>query len=157
MKLAPSPAGGLRIEVEEADDWPLLCGILHDAESPGFDLASHVGSVMQPSADWLDWQEYVMPDIREGYQEHLKVVLTAIESAKLEAAGGPATLWISRDDAFHWYAALNQARLAIEELHHFGPGENISQLNLSPSRHAAFFRSQLYCAIQSFLLDMGLG
>ena len=157
MKLAPSPTGGLRLEVEEADDWSLLLGSLRDAESPGFDLASHVGSAMPPSADWHDWQEYVMPDIRAGYQEHLKTVLTAIESAKLDAAGGPATLWISREDAFHWYAALNQARLAIEELHHFGSGENVNPLQLSAARRAAFFRSQNYLTLQSFLLDMGLG
>jgi len=157
MKLALTAAGGLRIEVEDADDWTLLLGILHDAQSPGFDLASHVGGVMRQSSDWLDWQEFVMPDIRDGYQEHLKVVLTAIESGKLEAAGGPGTLWITRDDAFHWYSSLNQARLAIEELHHFGPGENVDPLQLTPTRAAAFFRSQFYCAIQSFLLDQGLG
>jgi hypothetical protein len=157
MKLAPSATGGLRIDVEEAADWSLLLGIHHDAQCPGFDLATQVGSVMQQSSDWPDWQEFVLPDIRDDYQEHLNAVLTAIESAKLEAAGGPGTLWISRDDAFHWYSALNQARLTIEESHHFGPGENVNPLQLTPTRRAAFFRSQFYCAIQSFLLDQGLG
>jgi hypothetical protein len=157
MKLSSAPAGGLRIQVDEADDWMLLLGILHDAQSQGFDLATHVGMPMQQTTDWHDWQEYVMPDIREGYQEHLKAVLLAIQSAQLAAADGPGTLWISRDNAFDWYSALNQARMAIEESHNFGPGANIDPASLSPVQLAAFCRSQFYCAIQSFLLDQGLG
>ena len=157
MKLAPSPTGGLRIDIEETDDWILLLGIIHDAQSPGFDLADHVGSAMQHTSDWQDWTDYVMPDIREGYEQHLKCVLSAIEAAQLEAAGGAGTLWITREDAFHWYSALNQARLALEDHHHFGPGADIDPAQLRPAELSAFCRSQFYCAIQSYLLDQGLG
>jgi hypothetical protein len=157
MKLSPSPTGGLRIDIEEADDWILLLGIIHDAQSTGFDLANHVGGVMQQSCDWQDWKDYVIPDIRKGYEEHLKRVLSVIEAAQLEAAGGAGTVWITREDAFHWYSTLNQARLALEDCHHFGPGDAIDPGRLRPVELAALFRSQFYCAIQSYLLDQGLG
>lgn len=157
MKLFPSPEGGLHIKIEVVDDWHLLLGILHDAQSSGLDLATHLGSMMDQSTGWNDWQDYVIPDIREGFLQDLKSLLLAIESARLEAAGGPGNLHITCEDAFRWYSALNQARLAIEEIHHFGPGENININDLSPARLAAYLRSQFYCAIQSALLDQGLG
>lgn len=157
MKLTSSPAGGLHIEVEDNSDWHLLLGILRDAQGSGFDLASHVSGNMDQAADWHDWEEFVIPDIRESFLAHLKTVLIAIESARLEAAGGPADVCINRDDAFHWYSALNQARLALEAIHHFGPSETINQSPLSQASLAAFIRSRFYCAVQSVLLDNGLG
>ncbi|MCX6876408.1 MAG: hypothetical protein NTW21_21750 [Verrucomicrobia bacterium] len=157
MKISASPAEGLHIEVEEPGEWHLLTGILRDAQGAGFDLATQVGGRMDQTAAWNDWEEYVIPDIRAGFLEHLKTILMAIESARLEAAGGPGLLWITREDAFHWYSALNQARLAIEASHHLGPGETIDPNRLSPASLKAFIRSQFYCAIQSILLDQGLG
>lgn len=157
MKLAPSAEGGLRIEVEDKSDWQMLLGILRDAQDSGFDLAGRVGIKMQQTADWNDWEEFVIPDIREDFLAHLKTVLIAIESARLEAAGGPGHLWIKRDDAFHWYSSLNQARLALEAIHQFGAGEAIDPGQLSQTSLAAFIRSQFYCALQSVLLDNGLG
>ena len=102
MKLAPARDGGLRIEVEDSSDWHLLLGILRDAQDSGFDLATRVGNKMHQEADWHDWEEFVIPDIREGFLADLKAVLIAIESARLEAAGGPGQVWIARDDALLW-------------------------------------------------------
>jgi hypothetical protein len=157
MKLAPSPDGGLRLEVESSADWHLLLGILHDAQGAGFDLASHTAGRMARTADWRDWEELVLPDIREEFLAQLKTVLIAIESARLESAGGPGQLWITRDDAFHWYSSLNQARLALEAIHHFGAAPSIDPGRLSKASLKAFIRIQFYGAVQSFLLDMGLG
>lgn len=156
MKITPAPPGDLCIEVEDANDWHLLLGILRDAQGSGFDLATHVGAKMDQPSDWHDWEEYVIPDIREGFLAHLKTLLIAIESARLESAGGHGFLSIPREHAFHWYSALNQARLAIEAAHHLGPGETIDPSQLSQASLNAFLRSQFYCAIQSFLLDSGL-
>lgn len=157
MKLAPSPEGGLRLEVEDGSDWHLLLGILRDAQGSGIDLATQVGSKMDQGAGWEDWMEFVVPDIRESFLTHLKTVLIAIESARLEAAGGPGFVWITPADAFHWYCALNQARLALEAVHHFGQDAAMNPGKLSEPALKAFIRSQFYCTVQSFLLDLGLG
>ncbi|MEI7912943.1 MAG: hypothetical protein WCK77_25255 [Verrucomicrobiota bacterium] len=157
MKLAPSADGGLHIEVEDKSDWQLLLGILRDAQDSGIDLATRVGGAMDQAADWHDWEEFVIPDIRASFLADLKTVLIAIESARLEAAGGAGNVWITGEDAFHWYSALNQARLALEAIHHFGPGESVNPNQLSQTGLAAFIRSHFYCAFQSILLDLGLG
>ena len=62
-------------------------------------------------------------------------------------------MWITREDGFSWYSALNQARLALEEKYHFGPGEEIEPGNLPIESRTSFLRSQFYCALQSLLLD----
>jgi hypothetical protein len=62
-------------------------------------------------------------------------------------------VWIEPDDAFQWYGALNQARLALEDLHHFGPEDQVAIGELSPASRSAFFRSHFYLALQSLLLD----
>jgi len=156
MKLTPSPDGGLRLDVEDKSDWQLLLGILHDAQGSGFDLATQVGGKMDQAADWHDWVDYVIPDLREGFLAHLKTLLLAIESARLEAAGGPGCVRIPREDAFHWYGALNQARFALEAIHHFGPGDAIDPGSLSQASLHAFIRCGFYSAIQNSLLDHGL-
>ena len=157
MKLEASPDGGLRLEVENKSDWHLLLGILRDAQGSGFDLATRVGGKMDQTSDWNDWVELVIPDLREDFLAHLKTVLIAIESARLEAAGGPGFVWIGPDAAFDWYSALNQARLALEATHHLGPGDSVDPHQLSEAGLKAFIRSHFYFAVQSFLLDMGLG
>ena len=157
MKLVPSPPTGLCIEAADKSDWQLLLCILRDAQGAGFDLASHVGGRIDQADGSHDREEFVLPDLREGFLADLKTVLIAIEAARLEAAGGPGQVWVSRDDACHWYSALNQARLALESVHHFGAGFAIDTETLDPSSLAACMRSHFYCAIQSILLDLGLG
>ncbi|KAB2641714.1 MAG: hypothetical protein DVB25_00885 [Verrucomicrobia bacterium] len=157
MKLVLSPTGGLCIEAEVSSDWQLLLGILHDAQGSGFDLASQVGGHMNHADASQDWEEFVLTDLRDGFLADLKTVLTAVEAARLVAADGPGQVWIGREDARHWYSALNHARLALEAIHHFGSGLAIDPDELVPSRLAAGMRAHFYCAVQSVLLDLGLG
>lgn len=145
--------GGLRIDIEDADDWQLLNGITNDAISCDESLADRLGKLITDEDIAPDWKEYIIPDLEEGFSSDVRHVTTVIASAHLESAGGPGLLWITRDDAFQWFSALNQARLAIEERHHFGPSENINPASLPPARRSAFMRSQFYCAVQSLLLE----
>lgn len=149
----PTLEGGLRIDTEDTGDWKLLNGITNDAVSCDENLALRLGSLITDEEVAPDWKEYVVPDLADGFSADVQYVTTAIASAQLESAGAPGPLWITRDGALHWYSALNQARLAIEEHHHFGPGENINPAGLPPARRSAFLRSQFYCAVQSLLLE----
>lgn len=153
MKISPTLEGGLRIDAEDLGDWEVLHAILHDAKRGDADLASDLGGLISEEAGAEDWREYVIPDLRSEFEHQLDKVAGTIESAMEQTGGAPGPIWISRADGFLWYGALNQARLAIEELHHFGPTDNVSMDDLPPARRSAFFRSQFYLAIQSLLLD----
>ncbi len=153
MKAMPTLEGGLRIDTEDASDWELLRSIIADANGCEIDLASRLGGLVSPDAGGDDWQEYVVPDLREEFQDELAQVGAAIESAMFHADSGAGPLWITRDDVFPWYSSLNQARLAIEEHFHFGPRETIEMKGLTPERRAAFIRSKFYSAIQGLLLE----
>lgn len=153
MKVAPTLEGGLRIDAEDLGDWEVLHAILHDARRGENDLAGKLGNLISEDAGAEDWKEYVVPDLRSEFDHQLEKVSTTIESAMEQTGGGPGSIWISRADGFLWYGALNQARLAIEELHHFGPTDTVSMEDLPPARRSSFFRSQFYLAIQSLLLD----
>lgn len=153
MKIIPTLEGGLRVDAEDPGDWILLNGIVNDALSCDEPLARRLGLLITAQELAADWHDFVVPDLKEHFSSALVHVTTAIASACLEAANGPGPLWITRDDGDHWFSALNQARLALEEQFHFGPGEKIDPAALPPVRRSAFLRSQFYCAIQSLLLE----
>lgn len=153
MKAMPTLEGGLRIDMENFNDWGVLRSIIADATTQvGSDLAGRLGALISKEAGAEDWEEFVVPDLRERFQDELAQVGASIESAIFAANGGPGPLWISNEEVEPWFSALNQARLALEEIHHFGPGEDIEPARLEPARQAAFRRSQFYAAIQSLLL-----
>lgn len=153
MKAMPTLEGGLRIDTENDGDWEVLRAIVTDANGCDNDLASRLGDLISEEAGAEDWEELVVPDLREAFQDELAQVGAAIESAIFQAREGPGPIWITREDVFAWYSSLNQARLALEELHSFGPEESISPENLTTARRSAFVRSRFYCAIQGLLLE----
>jgi hypothetical protein len=153
MNILPTLEGGLRVDCESPLDWQLLHGITLDALTRDEPLANHLGKLITDEDVAVDWQDFVVPGLAEEFSAALLHVATAVEFARLESEGRPGTLWITREEASHWFSALNQARLAIEERNHFGPSETIDLANLPPEHRSAFLRSQFYCAIQSLLLE----
>lgn len=156
MTIAPTEDGGLRMEIEDPGDWVLLGGITADAMSREDKLAHRLGEFITDEQIVMDWLEFMVPELEDGFNAALLHVTTAIATARVESCGGQGHLTIARDELFHWYSALNQARLALEETHRFGPGERIDPAALPANRRAPFLRSQFYCAIQSLLLEMGM-
>ena len=153
MKVMPPLEGGLRIDAEDDGDWILLQGITHDAISCDENLAQRLGKVINDEELASDWRAFIIPDLDEAFHSDLSYVAASIAAARVDSGGGPGPLWITRDDAHQWYSSLNQARLALEEIHHFGPSESLVHSELPPRCRNAFLRSQFYCAIQSLLLD----
>jgi len=153
MKAMPTLEGGLRIDAEVPNDWIVLQAIVQDARSGGVDLASRMGDLIGEDAGSEDWEEYVVPDLREVFQDQLHEISATLESAMAASNGGAGSLWIKADHGFIWYGALNQARLAIEERYQFGARDEFDETGLTPVRRSAFLRSQFYLAIQSMLLD----
>ena len=153
MKAMPTLEGGLRVDAEDSDDWAILRAIVEDANSGQTDLASRLGGMISEEAGAEDWDELVVPDLREGFQDELAQVGAAIETAAYHADEGAGPIWITSEDVFAWYSALNQARLALEEQFGFGSSESIDPQGLTPASRAAFIRSRFYCAIQGLLLE----
>jgi len=154
MKAMPTLEGGLRLDTEDPSDWELLRAVIADAHAPATeDLANRMGNLIPEEAGAEDWEEYIVPDLREGFQDELAEVGAAIESAIVESDGQAGPIWITPENAYPWYSALNQARLTLEEQFKFGPSEELDVATLSPVRAAAFLRSKFYCAIQSLLLE----
>ena len=145
--------GGLRLDTEDDSDWQLLVGITNDAVSCDENLAKRLGRLITDEDVAADWQDYVVPDLEDGFNSDVQHVTNVITTARYESGGGPGPLWITREDALKWYSALNQARLALEEKYRFGPSEVINFVKLPSIHRKAFIRSQFYCAVQSLLLE----
>lgn len=156
MKVAPTIEGGLRIDPEADEDWYILRSIAADADSHGIDLASRLGGLITDEKIAEDWQDIVVPDLRESFMDDVNHIQASIETAAAFPRDGEHPIWITREDAFSWYSALNQARLALEERYHFGPDPESDATNLTPHRHEAMIRSQFYSALQSFILRHAL-
>jgi hypothetical protein len=147
MKVAPTLQGGLRIDAETPLDWMMLRCIAPDARSGGLDLADRVSAPMADDEGAGDWRDYVVPDLRDGFNAQLE----GIERALAAAAGDePGRIFIPREDAELWYGGLNQARLALEERYHLSAA---ALSEMTPGKRSAWFRSQFYLHVQSLLLD----
>ena len=152
MRIQQTLEGGLRIDVMDVGDWNVLGGIPHDALSAADPLAERLGALINHEALAEDWQEFIVPDLDEAFRSDVAHVAAAVAEAHSQAGGGEGPLWITRDDAMKWYSALNQARLAIEDRHRFGPEEDFDPARLTAESGAALLRSMLYLNLQKFLL-----
>lgn len=147
MKVGPTLQGGLRIDVESPLDWMVLRCISYDARG-SLDLADRVSGLMASDEGIEDWREYVLPDLRDGFNAQLETIEGAVALAG--DGEGPAEIHIAREDAELWYGGLNQARLALEERYGFSLED---PEGMTPGKRSAWFRSQFYLQVQSVLLD----
>lgn len=147
MTVGPTLKGGLRIDTEDAQDWVILRGILADAEPGG--LARRLTGKAGAAAE--DWEELVMPDLRETFEGQVGEVGRAIEVAARAAAEGPGQVFIEKEDGEAWFGALNQARLALHSRYDFSDDEP-DVVAMSEAKRSAFFRYQFYMVIQDLLL-----
>ncbi|TAE78593.1 MAG: hypothetical protein EAZ65_04335 [Verrucomicrobia bacterium] len=153
MKVAPLLKGGLRIDVESPLDWRILRGITQDARTGGLDLADRVSSAMLADPESDDWRDYVVPDLRDGFDAQLAIIERAVADAATTAAGceEPGRIFIHPEEAEDWFGGLNQARLALEERHNLSAA---IESEMTPGRRSAWFRSQFYADIQGMLLTL---
>lgn len=145
--------GGLRIDAEGEADWHLLNMVILDASSCERGLADRLADAIGDEQVAADWSEWVAPELEEGFAAELAHVKMVIKTARSEASGEVGPLWIIPREAQRWYGALNQARLALEDRHHFGPSDGIDPDKLASEKRGAFMRSQFYCVLQSALLE----
>lgn len=147
MKAAPTLDGRIRIDIESKLDWMIMRAIPHDARIAGVDLADRLGDALEDDASLSDWEEFVLPELKEGFSGQLAHIEKVLASLDEEA---PEPIFIVREDAEIWYGGLNQARLSLEDRYHF-VGDDPEEM--SPGRRTAWFRAQFYQTLQSLLLE----
>ncbi len=151
MKAFPISNGAIRIELEEADDWRLISRLVVDAGDQNYDPATDVSGKMTNEEVREDWNDFVLPDLRDQFDATLARVSTIIEKEWVAHEGKNGGIIITGEDCHDWYSVLNRARLALEARHGLG---NIKQIHaVDPELHAARLRDRLYCALQSLILD----
>lgn len=145
MTITPTLSGGLKLQPEEEQDWLILFEIANDGDA---DLAQQFSELMDEDSMW---EEIVQPELETEFSKQRKTIVDAVRQAQ---EAGEDELVIEQADADAWYGALNQARLAIEAKHQFGPRElhDLDELK-DPEMRSAYFRNDFYCSVQSLLLE----
>lgn len=147
MKAAPTLDGRIRIDIESEVDWMIMQAIPHDARSSGGGLAGRLGDVPDEGSMIADWEEFVLPELSEGFSNQLVSIERVLAGLDAEA---PEPIFIVKEEAELWYGGLNQARIALEERYHFHGDD---PQDMTPGRRTAWFRSQFYTSLQSLLLE----
>ncbi len=144
MTIGPTIAGGLKLVPEADQDWLILLEIANDGDS---DLSRRFASLMDEDSMW---EEIVVPELEQEFTKQRLDVMMVVVKAK---GGNEEAIHIDKEGAETWYGALNQARLALESKHKFGPRELNSPKEIKdPEARSAYFRNDFYSTIQSLLL-----
>ena len=144
MKILPTLDGGLCILPESKSDWLELELIVSDGGSPEH-LAQSLGDLMDDDGDW---DEYVVPDLKQSFSEQIRFVSKMIEKAQESQQDA---VFISAKEADPWYGAINQARLTLQSRYQLDEIEDV--FAAKPELRSAFFRDRFYLFLQSMLLD----
>ena len=147
MKAAPTLDGRIRIDIESKLDRMIMQSIPNDARSVGVDLADRLGDSLGEDANHSDWEEFVMPELRQDFSGQLAYIEQVLECLDDE---GSEPVFIVKEDAEVWYGGLNQARLALEDRYRFDGGDPDE---MTPGKRTAWFRSQFYQMLQSLMLE----
>lgn len=146
--------GGLRVDIQDPTDWLMLRQLLEDALDREVGLAQALGEGVGEPEILEDWREFVLPELEQEFTGAVARVGTVLTTAAQQCEGPTGCLWITREDGFHWYSTLNQARLAIEERYRFGDrARDDLELLDDTARQSAWYRSQFYSALQGLLLQ----
>ena len=147
MKILPTLDGGLCILPESEMDWQELELICSDEERPTH-LAASFADLMDEESEW---DEFVVPDLEEGFRGQAQAVASTIQKAR--TSDEPA-IFISPREAQRWYGAINQVRLSLHaryDLEEFS--EDVDLSDAPPELKNAYYRNRFYLLLQSMLLE----
>jgi len=147
MKVLPTLEGGLCIIPESEADWMELDLICTDAVRPAH-LAESLADLMDADSDW---EEFVVPDLEESFNNQCRFVTATIENARDH---NEKAIFITPTQAEKWYGAINQARLSLETRYKLDAVETEGDLEEVVSEvRSAYFRNRFYLFLQSMLLE----
>lgn len=144
MKVALSLDGGVVLELESELDWTALEAMVEDSGRPG-DLAESLAGLMDEESEWDEW---VVPELVEGFEGQFSHVKSAITHARNQ---GDSRIEITPEEADLWYGAINQSRLALQARYRFDVISSMEEQ--SEEVQLAYLRDRIYTSLQGILLE----
>lgn len=144
MKIDFPLGGSLTIVINSEKDWDVLAMMAQDISSQA-NLAESLGGLMVEDSGW---KEYVVPDLKEGFNQQSNYVATVINNARSQEQG---TIHIEKENAELWYGAVNQARLALEARYNLSEIEDIG--GATDKLYEVYCRDGFYHIILCALLE----
>jgi len=112
----------------------------------------------QPSADSSedelldDWKSLIEPDLHDNFLAARESVTADLRGA-LSNPDGTRQFTIPRSHIDYWLSSLNQARLALAEIHQFTDADlNRPPLDLEDDREFALMRMGIYGSLQEWII-----
>lgn len=148
--------GALRFDFVAPELYEILCGIREDAGTADVRVEARFfpepGSTEEVESLGEDWKAFVQPDLHDGFQSARETVAADLRGAKRRKTGH-FTFSIPPVHLDAWLSALNQARLALAEVHGFGEAEmSRPPGDRDDPREHALFRLMVYGLLQERLV-----
>lgn len=101
-----------------------------------------------------DWKAYVQPELQSGFQSARDTVAADLRRATIKEDGS-CSFGIPAQHIDQWLSALNQARLALCELHQFTEKEMSAKVdNPDDPRELALIQMNVYATLQEWLITV---
>jgi hypothetical protein len=147
--------GTLSFEGIEAPLFQILQQITKAAESSDPDVEARFYPMPADEADEVcqDWKAYIQPELYTEFLASREAVDADLRRGK-KKSDGTASFVIPPPHMDHWLSALNQARLALAEIHHFTEKD----MGRSPGdpddpREFALTQLNIYATMQEWLIS----
>lgn len=144
MKVSFRSADQMLVEFHDPVEREVLLQLLDDA---GLNQDPAILEQFAPDEDVDEWREWIRPELSHTFKGQIEVVADALRD-------DPDFVEIDREHFELWYGALNQSRLALENVYRFAGVDQVGEVVTWPEdKQSAFMRFQLALALQSALLD----
>lgn len=146
--------GAVSFEGIEAPLFHILQQITTAADLSDPDVESRFFPMPAEESDEVcqDWKAYIQPELYAGFQASREAVDADLRRGK-KKADGTASFVIPPPHMDHWLSALNQARLALAEKHHFTE-KDMGRAPGDPDdpREYALIQLNVYSTMQEWLI-----
>jgi hypothetical protein len=156
LKIQILPNGSVFFDELEESFYQILCSIREPVESGDPSVESRL--FPQPSEDSNesdlldDWKSLIEPDLHDSFLAARESVAADLRSAQRNPKGS-LQLTIPRSHIDLWLSALNQARLALTEIHQFTEADlSRAPRDLDDPREFALMRMGIYGSLQEWLV-----
>lgn len=156
IKIQILPNGSVQFDHVEEPFYQMLCSIREPVESGDPSVESRLFPMPSEDAeeDNLrdDWKSLIEPDLHDTFLAARESVAADLRNAQ-QNPDGSLQFTIPRSHIDLWLSALNQARLALAEIHHFTDADLIRPpRDLDDPREFALMRMGIYGSLQEWLV-----